>query len=213
MRLLTLSLLLALATTSLTLHQTQVAANGANEDAKAQTILTQARAALGNEAKLKTLQSLTISGSLRRTMGTHQMEGEIQLDLLLPDKLMKSETLSPMPGIELSTTETLNGTEIWTDSQSGGGGNVVIRRSAPSDSATARAAASQLTRAELTRIWLGYLLNAPSVLSLTYSYAGEAEATDGKADVIEAKKQRRLRGALVPRSKISSPADADLFRS
>lgn len=195
MRLLTLSLFLALLTTSVLLHQTQTAhvaafasADTASLDtAKAQTILALARAAIGSEAKLKALQSLTITGSLRRTLGERQMEGEIQLDWLLPDKFMKTETLMPMPSIELTTMEVLNGADVWQDSQSGGGGgNVVIRRAAP-DSPAGRTALTQNSRAELTRIWLGCLLNTSNAVPLEYSYAGEAEAADGKADVLEAK--------------------------
>ena len=185
MRLLTLSLALALATTGLLLAQPQVSAN---EDAaaKAQAVLAQARAALGSEAKLKALQILTISGNLHRVMGNRDLNGEVQLDILLPDHTMKSETLAPMPGAEMTTIEVLNGAETWTDQSSGHGAGMVVIRRGP-DTPQGRELAKLVVRAEITRLWLGLLLTAPASSGITYSFAGTAEAPDGKADVIEAK--------------------------
>jgi hypothetical protein len=184
MRLLTLALALALTTTSLLLAQQHASAQD-DMAAKAQTVLAQARAALGSEAKLKTLQSLTINGKIRRLMGEREMEGELQFDILLPDKLMKSETLSPMHGVEISRTEVLNGTEIWSENNTGGGGNIVIRRG--DDTPQGRETANRAARAEIMRFWLGCLLTPPASAGLQFSFAGEAEAPDGKADVLEVK--------------------------
>ena len=191
MRPLVLSLILAVSTTSLMLDRAPFISQSvrATEDAvaKAQSILAQARAALGGEAKWKALQSLSISGTVRRSMGEHQMEGELQFDLLLPDKIMRAETLAPMHGIELTRTEALNGTEVWTDqNSSGGGGNVVIRR--PTDnSPQGLERANQATRIDLLRHSMALLLSAPASASAEYNFVGEAEAADGKADVIEVK--------------------------
>lgn len=186
MRLLTLSLALALATTSLLLAQNQVSAKD-DAAAKAQALLAQARAALGNKAKLKALQSLTINGKMRRVIGDRDMSGEVQFDILLPDHTMKTETLSPMPGIEMTTTDVLNGAEVWSDQNSGhGGGNIIIRRPG-ANTPQGQELAKQAVRAEITRFWLGYLLTAPASASVTFNYAGEAEAPDGKADVLDVK--------------------------
>jgi hypothetical protein len=184
MRLLTLALAFALTTTSLLFAQQQAAAKD-DAVAKAQAMLAQARAALGSEAKVKALQSLTINGKIRRVMGEREMEGELQFDILLPDKLMKAETIFPMPGMELSRTEVLNGAEVWTENNSSGHGNIVIRQG--NDTPQGRALATRASRAELLRIWLGCLLTPPASAGLQYSFAGEAEAADGKANVLEVK--------------------------
>jgi hypothetical protein len=187
MRLLTLSLALALATTSFLLAQNQVSAKD-DAAAKAEAILVQARKALGSEAKLKALQSLTINGKMRRVLGERDMSGEIQFDILLPDQTMKTETLAPMPGIEMTTTDVLNGAEVWSDQTNGGhgGGNIVIRRPG-ANTPQGQEMAKQAVRAEITRVWLGLLLSAPTSAGVTFNYAGEAEAPDGKADVLEVK--------------------------
>ncbi len=187
MRLFVLSLILAVSTTSLLLDRAAHPAH-ANQDiaAKAQSILAQARAALGSEAKWKALQSLTISGTLRRSLGDRQMEGELQIDLLLPDKIMKSEILSPMAGIEITRTDVLNGAEVWTQQGSSGGANVVIRGPG-NDTPQGRELANKATRLELLRYSLALLLSTPASAGAEYSFAGEAESPDGKANVIEVK--------------------------
>ena len=185
MRLLTLSLALALTTNSLLLGQYQVSAND-DAAAKAQTILAQARAALGNEAKLKALQSLTITGTLHRVLGNRDLNGEVQLDILLPDYTVKAETLAPMPGAEMTMTEVLNGAEVWTDQSSGHGAGMVVIRRGP-ETPQGKELAKGAVRADITRLWLGLLLNAPASSGITYSFTGEAEAPDGKAHVLDVK--------------------------
>jgi hypothetical protein len=185
MRLLTLSLVLALTTSLLLVGQQRVSAND-DAAAKAQAILAQARAALGNEAKLKSLQSLTITGTLHRVLGNRDLNGEVQLDILLPDYTMKAETLAPMPGAEMTMTEVLNGAEVWTDQSSGHGGGMVVIRRGP-DTPQGKELAKASVRADVTRLWLGLLLNAPTSSGVTYSFAGEAEAPDGKANVLDVK--------------------------
>ena len=64
--------------------------------ARAQELLTLARTALGGEAQLNALHSLSISGTTRRTMGMGQLESELSIDLQMPEKYRKSETKSPI---------------------------------------------------------------------------------------------------------------------
>ncbi len=74
---------------------------------KAAALLAQARAALGDLSKLK---ALTITGDYRRkSSGNQSMAGDLQLDILLPDKLMQTEIFSPMGGIDITRYQTLNG--------------------------------------------------------------------------------------------------------
>ncbi len=155
---------------------------------KAQQLINQARAALGGD-KLKSLQSLSATGAYRRRMGQMEMSGEALFEIILPDKMMKTETLSPMPGLEITRIETINGDSVWEDQQQhgGGGGMVVIRRGGGADPKLAREAMQQGIRADFARFTIGMLLTTPSSFPVEYSYAGEAEASDGKAYVIDVK--------------------------
>ena len=154
---------------------------------KAQQLLNQARAAVGGE-KLKSISTLSVSGSYRRILGEREMSGEIQLDLILPDKMMRTETMSPVPSVEITRIETINGDKVWTDQRSSGtgGGMVVIRRPGD-DSPHGKAIQQEAIRAEFARVTLGMLLSTPSSFPVEFNYAGEAEAPDGKADVLNVK--------------------------
>ena len=154
---------------------------------KAQELLKQARAAIGGE-KLRSLNSLSATGNYRRTMGDRDMTGEVQFDLILPDKMMRTETLSPVPNMEITRIEAVSGDNVWSDQQSSGmgGGMIFMRR--PSDNSPQGLVRQQNSiRAELTRVTLGWLLAAPSSFPVEFTYAGQAEAPDGKAEVLDVK--------------------------
>ena len=55
---------------------------------------------------------------------------------------------------------------------------------------------------------LAFLLTSPASMPLEYSYGGEAESADGKADVLDAKGRRQFRGEDLPRQVDPSSADA-----
>jgi len=156
--------------------------------AKAQQLIAQARAALGGDK----LKSLSVTGNFRRTFGQMEMTGEVSYDLLLPDKMMKTETMSPAPSLEITRVETLNGDDVWEDQQQrGGGGGMMIFRRGPGgpgvDPQKAQDMMRQGVRSDFARLLIGWLLTTPSSFPVEFSFAGEAESPDGKADVLEAK--------------------------
>ena len=72
------------------------------QDAKAEQILKQARAAIADDGKWKNLQSLSATGTQRSTGFNNQpQQNDLQLDLLLPDKVMRTTT-SPLALARLS---------------------------------------------------------------------------------------------------------------
>lgn len=92
--------------------------------AHAEAVLKQAREALGGEANLKAVQSLSLSGVVKSAMMGRPTEGSLKADLLLPDKFLRSVTTSMGP-MEIMRTEGVNSEEAWMDmksSSSGGGG-------------------------------------------------------------------------------------------
>lgn len=153
---------------------------------KAQQILAQARTALGGE-KLKSLTSLSANGSMRRKMGQMDMSGELQIDLLLPDKIMRVETTTIMGSAELTRLEAMTGGNVWTDQQTSGGGGMVMIRRPGGDNPHAQEMQQNAVRAEFARTMIGWLLTTPSSFPVEYTYAGEAESPDGKADVLNVK--------------------------
>jgi hypothetical protein len=168
-----------------------------NNDAKATEILNQARAAMGDEAKLKALQSLSFSGSSRRVFGEREINSEIEFELLLPDKI-KRTTITSMFGGETTSTAVINGDQIWFDVDSnmpqggpggpggaGGPGGPRMGPGGPGRPGRGNPEAIQNdARTDILRTLLGILVIPPASLKAEYKYVGEAKAPDGTADVV-----------------------------
>jgi hypothetical protein len=178
-------------TLALGLLATTSRAQAGDEKARAEELLAQARAALGGDAKLKAVQSLSVAGQMRQVVGgdgDEQIQGEIQFDFLLPDKYLRTETTMVGDGLtEITRISGINGEQAFLDAHaSGGGGGMVIIRPGPSDPKSL-ATQSRALRKEFARQLFLWLLVTPATLPLEYSYAGEAEVKGGKADAIDVK--------------------------
>ncbi len=153
-------------------------------DTKADQVLAQARAAIGGDQHLASVQGLTAAGTYQREVGDRQMNGEITIDLQLPDKIVRTESSRFMNDTTVEMRQGLNGDQLVRGSRTiGGGPNMVMRfGNGPEDEAQAL----RNQRADFARFTLGFLL-ASAAMPLEYTYGGEAEADDGKADVVDAK--------------------------
>ena len=161
------------------------------EAARALEILKQARAAIGGEEKIGSIQSLTLKGKFRRVMQEREMTGEREFNFLLPDKFMKTDTLIVGgSSTSITTYRALNGSEHWTGGDGGGGRMFIIggggAKPTPEQLEKIEREGAQRFRAEYARYVLALLLTAPTGYGLEFSYAGEAVADDGRADVIDA---------------------------
>ena len=158
----------------------------AQKAAKAQELLKQTRTALGCDK----VKSLAITGTSRQKTGEMETGGDLELEMILPDKFYKASVMSLIAGAEMTRMEVLNGENAWTDMQnnSTGGGHVVFRMGPAgggASNADMQKAQQTFVRQEWTRLLLGMLAQGPASVPLEYSYAGEAEAEEGIADVIE----------------------------
>ena len=156
--------------------------------ARAQELLAQARNALGGDAKVKAVQSLAVTGSFRRVLGPQMPEssGEFEIELLLPDKFKRTENMSLMGGAaQVTRIDGFNGDQHFYDSSSSGG-MVMIRRPG-GDAPAMQASQLRALKADAARHLIAWLLHAPDVYQIDFTYAGEAEAAEGKADVLDAK--------------------------
>jgi hypothetical protein len=157
-------------------------------DTKAAEVLAQARAALGGERRLSQVQALSAAGSYQREVGDRRVNGELTIDLQLPDKMLRTESMNPIGDATVIVLQGINGERVIRHSRTiGGGPGMVIRMAAPAAGSDAEAQALRNQRAELARIVVAFLLTSPPALPVEFSYAGETEADEGKADVIDAK--------------------------
>lgn len=146
--------------------------------AKAQEILTQARASIGTEAQLKALNSLSVSLTSRRTIGETHLERDLDYDILLPDKYRRRESRQPFTTITVMQDDAATTYSVPNPASSGGD---VLRENSGHSQAQVR------RRAEFTRLLLGLLLTAPPAEGLEYNYAGEHKDLEGVADLIDVK--------------------------
>lgn len=172
------------------------------QGADAKRVLSEIRAALGGDEKLDAVKTVAIEGQVSRPMpnGTSSVS-TFEMAFELPDKFMKSDVFANLGGHELKRRSGFNGAESFEEMDAppgmmgGGGGMHVMRMSpggpTPGGQATPeqiekqRAQLLQTSRREFARLALGMFGASFTPLPLEFKYAGQAEAQDGRADVLE----------------------------
>jgi hypothetical protein len=167
---------------------------GQDAKAKAEEILKQARAAIGSESKFKGLQTLSAQGTSRNSFGQMQVESELELDFMMPDKVRISNISQQGTRIR-----GYNGVAApWSDfipgvggGGFGGGGRNMVMMGGPGGGQGGGnnpiGAYMQLqSRREFIQITLAWFLAPPA--GTTFTFVGEAPGPEGsKLNVIDAK--------------------------
>jgi hypothetical protein len=156
-------------------------------DRRATELLNQARAALGGEARLAAVHSLSCSGTFTRELDDRQLAGELTIALQLPDKLLRTESMRPMGDFTVTTAVGINGDTLLRDQHTVNAPAGAMIRMPPPPTGDAATLALRNARADMARTVFAFLLAATPSLPMELSYAGEAESADGRADVIDAK--------------------------
>jgi hypothetical protein len=158
-------------------------------DGRANELIAQARAALGGESKLAKVIGISAAGTYTRVLPDRQLSGELTIDLQLPDKMLRTESMNPFGDATIVLLQGINGDRVLRNSRTiGGGPNMFIRAGAPPEAGSdAEAQALRNQRAELARVTVAFLLTSPPSMPLEFAYGGEAEAEDGKAFVLDVK--------------------------
>jgi hypothetical protein len=158
-------------------------------DAHAEEVLKLARAALGGDEQIQKIQALNMIGQYRRILGERQMGGDREISIALPDKYLVEDSMNP-GGLSTAMimTRTLNGEHAW-NSQSGGGGGMIFRMGGPGGQQATpeqiEAGMRRMLQIEMSRYLLALTLSAPASLAVQYSYVGESDVDDAKADVLD----------------------------
>jgi len=124
------------------------------------TILAATREALGGEKKLSAVKTLVATGRTQQVRGNNLVPIEFEIDVELPDKYVRKDEI---PAQESGP------------STAGFSGEKLIQASAPT------------VRQDFARLMLGLFATSFAGYPLTFSYVGQAEAPQGKADVLDAK--------------------------
>ena len=156
-------------------------------DARAEELLTEARAALGGEKALAKVQGLSCVGTIQRSMGDRQVSGDLTINLQLPDKMLRSESISPMGDLVILTDQGINGDTLLRNSRTLNAppGAMIRMPPAPGPGSDAEAQALRAARSDLARLAAAMLLTSTPATPLEFTYGGEAESPDGKAEVLD----------------------------
>ena len=169
---------------------TAMAASATGADKKADELLAKARAALGGDKNIAKVQGVSAVGTIARAMGDRTITGELTLDFQLPDKMLRSDSISPMgDSVTVVQEQGFSGDTLLRFSKVLNAAPGMVVRTPPAPAAGSPEEAQQLknSRAEFARIVVAMLLAAPKSLPIEFTSGGEAESPDGKADVIDLK--------------------------
>lgn len=188
----------------------------AEEDAKAASIMAEARKALGGERTLAALKGLSVRAEFRREMETAvagsgggtfvmmrgpggaidssgQVGGSIEIDVVFPDKFYRME--STTSGIGLMRVDGFEGNRPFMDITSNNA-NTRVMIDRPNDDPERSAALLKRTNTDLARLLLGMIGSTQPGMRVSYTYAGQAESPDGTAHVIDVSGRDEFRARL-----------------
>lgn len=164
-----------------------VAAQAPAKDAA--SVLAAARKALGGESKLTAVKSFTATGRTRQVRGDSLVPIEFEIFVELPDKYLRKDEI---PAQESGPTASgFNGDELLQDPPPAAPPAVAPGRAAgpgaPNPMDAMRRNRVTALKQDFARLALGMFAGAFPSYPLTFTYVGQAEAPQGKADVLDAK--------------------------
>ncbi len=168
-----------------------IAAHAAGAEDKAIEVIVAARSAIGG-SKLEGVKSISATGEYRRLMGEREISGETTIEIIVPDKIKRTEEMGIAGGPTMSRTVVLDGSDYWEDTTNRGGnfmrfggpgtpGGPGGQGPSEADRERFRQMAQRRLQGELQRYLFVWLARTDAEMT----YGGEAEAEDGKADVID----------------------------
>jgi len=123
-------------------------------------ILAATRQALGGEKKLSAVKTMVATGRTQQVRGNNLVPIEFEISIELPDKYVRKDEI---PAQESGP------------STAGFNGETLIQTKAPA------------VKQDFARLMLGMFAASFAGYPMTFTYAGQAEAPQGEADVLDAK--------------------------
>jgi hypothetical protein len=152
----------------------------------ATAVMAAAREALGSDKRIAAVKTLVATGRTRQVQGDALVPIEFEIDIELPDKYARTDEIPARESGQ--TTRGFNGADLIqfpAAAPAGGAGPAV-----PPSSGRAGGPPSDPTtplKQDFVRLTLGMFATSFSSYPLTFSYAGAAEAPEGRADAIDVK--------------------------
>lgn len=171
-------------------------------------VLTDMKAALGGADKVAAVKTLTALGrTLRTNASGTTSENEFELAIELPDKYMMRSVLANMGNMSIYRNAGFNGdglinlidqppslgggggggVQVFTRVAGGGGSGTPGASVTPEQKAQSDRLLVLANKRDFARLTLGMFGTSYAAFPVSFTYAGEAEAADGKAHVVDVK--------------------------
>ena len=150
---------------------------------RAATVLSATREALGGEQRIGAVRTFIASGRTRQLRGDNLVPIEFEIQVELPDKYSRHDEV---PAQDTGpTTQGFNGNAlVQIPPQAAPAGRVGVPPPSPEQQAAALQARIDGLKQDFARLMLGMFATSVSNGPGTFAYAGQAEAPQGMADVI-----------------------------
>ena len=147
-------------------------------------VLAAARGALGGEAKLAAVRTFVITGRTRQLRGNNLVPIEFEIDCELPDKFVRTDDF-PAQDTD-PTTVGFNGEAlIQVPPAPRAPAAPAARSDGPGGGRPGGSPRFLGVKQDFARLTLGMFAASFAGYPLTFKYAAEAEAPEGKADVLD----------------------------
>jgi hypothetical protein len=152
----------------------------------ANAVLAGARMALGSEARLSAIKTVTATGRTRQVRGENLVPIEFEIAIELPSKYVRKDEV---PAQESGpTTIGFNGDDLIQEPAGPPQGRAgAAPPASPEQAAAANRARVVGVKQDFARLMLGMFATSFPSYPLTFTYVGQAEAPQGMADVLEGK--------------------------
>ena len=158
---------------------------------EAAAVLTAARDTLGGEKRIAAIKTVVASGATRQLQGENLVPILFEINIELPDKYVRTDEI---PARESGpNSRGFNGDALIQSGDAPGprrGGPPASAPPVPGGAAAGQPAGPGPTmpiKQDFAKLTLGMFATSFSSYPLSFSHAGQAEAPEGKADVLEVK--------------------------
>lgn len=201
-------------------------------DEKSLALLAEVRKAIGGDARIAALRTVSFEGTYRRIQGEQDMTGDLELYFAAPDKFQRVEQFSfgPNPGPRIA--QTVSGAEGWMGplgpvpggmafrfggpgGPGGGPGGVQGGAAGPGGAGGGNRGAGGpggqrfdpglIAKQTYWRTALAMFPGTEATSALSFTYVGKAESPDGEAEVLDVKGEGDFKARLFVDGKTHLP--------
>lgn len=170
----------------------------------ADTVLAAARAALGGDAKIAAVKTFIANGRTRQVRGENLIPIEFEIQAELPDKYSRLDEF-PAQDAGPSTSGFVGDALVLIPRPVPPPPRPGVPAPPPGQQEAMLRARLMTAKQDFARLMLGMFATSPAAFPLTFAYVGQAEAPQGKADVLDVKGPANFTARLLISADTSLP--------